>query len=231
MEKPKVFLIGVAHVFRVKESVRDEILSIAPRAVCVELDRARLYALRHPDEISHKGLPIYLRLLARIQRKLGKHYGVQAGEEMLAAVDAAGMVGAKVFLVDDDAYLSLKRMFREMSLKEKLRFISAFIPFPRRKGSIEEEMQRYERDEGAYIEEFAAYFPTAKRILIDERNQHMAERISRIAESYGRVVAVLGDAHLEGIRSLLEDKGISVEAIHLKDMEPNITISVTYRHT
>ena len=47
----------------------------------------------------------------------------------------------------------------------------------------------------------------------------------------GGVVAVLGDAHLEGIESLLDRRGIDVEAIHLKDMQPKVSISVTYRHT
>jgi pheromone shutdown protein TraB len=231
VEKPRIFLIGVAHVFRLRDAVKDEILSIAPRAVCVELDNARLYALRHPEEISYKGLPIYLRLLGRMQRKLGKYYGVQAGEEMLAAIDTAKDIGAEVFLVDDDAYQSLRRMLKEMTFREKLRFISAFIPFPRKRGNLEDEMKKYESDEEAYIEEFARYFPTAKRILIDERNEHMAERIYRIGQRYERAVAVLGDAHLEGIRALLERKGADAQVIHMKDMQQRVRVTISYRHT
>lgn len=228
-ERPVVFLIGVAHVFNMKDIVREEILSIAPRAICVELDNARLYALRHPEQISTKGLPFYLRVLSRIQKRLGESYGVRAGEEMLTAVDSAKDIGARVFLVDDDAYLALRRMFKEMSIREKLRFFSALIPFPWRRGSVEKEMKKYEEDESSYIEEFSRYFPTAKRILIDERNEHMAERIYRVAVGYGRIAAVLGDAHLEGIAEILRKKGCEVQTIHLKDLKDRgVRVEIRY---
>lgn len=233
MERPRIFLIGVAHVMDLRKRIESEIFSIAPRAVCVELDRSRLYALTHPDEISYKGMPFYMRLLASLQRKIGENYGIRAGEEMLAAVEAAKSIGAPLFLVDDDAYVSIKRMFKEMSLKEKLRFISALIPFPslRRKTTLEKEIERYERDRERYMEEFAREFPTAKRILIDERNMHMAERIMELGKRYGRVVAVLGDAHLEGIEKIMVKKGFEVEIKHLKDLGSDLWIEVTYRHT
>ena len=153
---------------------------------------------------------------------------------MLSAMDAAGSLNAPVFLVDDDAYLSLRRMFKEMGLREKLRFLSALIPVPsfRRKTTVEREISRYEENEEAYMEEFARYFPTAKRILIDERNMHMAERIYRIAERYGRVAAVLGDAHLEGIAAILRKRGAEVNVVHMKDYGgPAVRMEIRYRHS
>jgi len=232
VEKPRIFLIGVAHVLNMGERVREEIISIAPRAVCVELDRGRLYALRHPDEISSKGLPIYMRFLARLQRKIGESYGVQAGEEMLQAIKAAEILRIPALLVDDDAYIAVRRMFKEMSIREKLRFIGAFIPWPsRKKVNLDDELKKYEGNKRAYMEEFGRYFPTAKRILIDERNQHMAERIFNAGMKYGRVVAVLGDAHLEGIKELLAKKGAEVEVIHMKDLRRTVLkVNFSYRH-
>ncbi len=232
MENAEIFLIGVAHVLRMKGAVKNEIISLAPRAVCVELDRARFYALTHPEESSYAKLPFYLKMLARLQKRLGENYGVKAGEEMLTAVEAAKELHAPVFFVDDDAYLAVRKMFREMSLREKLRFFSALVPLPslKRKTSLEREIRRYEEDEKTYMEQFSEFFPTAKRILIDERNIHMAERIIAVSERYGRTVAVLGDAHLSGISAILMGRGKDVRSIRMKDLRKseNITISIKY---
>ena len=230
MEKGRVYLLGVAHVFDVKGLIKQQILSIAPSAVCIELDRNRYYALTHPKEVEEakKDLPFIYRRLAKIQDSLGDAYGVQAGEEMLAADEAARMVGAPLLLVDDDISLLFKRMLKEMGLREKLRFFGALFLPSRKRTSVEAEMKRYEEDEVEYIEELGRMFPTIKRLLIDERNLHMAERIGAAAESYGRVVAVLGDAHLEGIAALLGKKGIDVETLHLKDLRGRQEVVISY---
>ncbi len=232
MEHTEIFLIGVAHVLKMREAVKNEIISLAPRAVCVELDRARFYALTHPEEVSYARLPFYLKMLARLQKRLGENYGVKAGEEMLAAIEAARELNAPVFFVDDDANMAVKRMFKEMSLREKMRFFSAFISLPslKKKTSLEKEIRRYEEDESSYIDQFSEFFPTAKRILIDERNRHMAERIVAVSERYGRAVAVLGDAHLGGISAILRNRGKDVRIMRMKDIRrsENITISIKY---
>jgi len=227
MEERKAFLLGVAHVFDVKGAVERSILSIAPRAVCIELDSNRYYALTHPQEVEEakKDLPFLYRRLAKIQESLGDAYGVQAGEEMLAAAGAARMVGAPVLLVDDDVSLLFKRMLKEMDFREKLRFFSALFLPSRKKTSVEKEMKRYQQDESAYIEELSRQFPTIKRLLIDERNEHMAMRIASAAERYGRVVAVLGDAHLNGISEILKKRGLNLEITHLKDMQVHVQVS------
>ena len=230
MEEKRVFLLGVAHVFDVKHAVEGSILSIAPKAVCIELDRNRYYALTHPEEMKEakKDLPFLYRRLAKIQESLGDAYGVQAGEEMLAAAEAARMVGAPLLLVDDDVSLLFKRMLKEMGLREKLRFFSALFLPSGKKTSVDKEMKRYQQDESAYITEMGRQFPTIKRLLIDERNEHMAARIGSAANRYGRVVAVLGDAHLNGIAALLEKKGFSVEPTHLRDMNSGAYVRVSY---
>ena len=230
MEKGRAYLLGVAHVFDVKGLIKQQILSIAPSAVCIELDRNRYYALTHPQEVEEakKDLPFIYRRLAKIQDSLGDAYGVQVGEEMLAAAEAARMIGAPLLLVDDDVSLLFKRMMKEMGWREKLRFFGALFLPSRKKSSVETEMKRYQEDEGAYIEELGRMFPTIKRLLIDERNLHMSERIGAAAESYGRVVAVLGDAHLEGIAKLLREKGTEVELLHLKDLRGHQSVTVRY---
>ncbi len=221
-------------MFDVKGAIKNNILSIAPSAVCIELDRNRYYALTHPKEVEEakNDLPFLYRKLAKMQESLGDAYGVQAGEEMLAAAEAARMLGSPLLLVDDDVGILFKRMMKEMGWREKLRFWRALLLPSRKKTSVEKEMKRYQEDESAYIEELGEMFPTIKRLLIDERNEHMASRIGDAALRYGRVAAVLGDAHLEGIASLLEKRGLSVEKMHLRDMKGtyvNVSYTISYQ--
>ncbi len=55
-----------------------------------------------------------------------------------------------------------------------------------------------------------------KRVVVDERNAHMASRIREMQARYGDVVAVLGDGHVEGLRELLA--GENVQALRLWDL-------------
>ncbi|HVO77440.1 MAG TPA: hypothetical protein VMS79_01075, partial [Methanomassiliicoccales archaeon] len=51
-----ITLLGVGHVFNIKQQVRDVIVGQMPGAVGVELDQARYQALINPQE--PRGMPI-----------------------------------------------------------------------------------------------------------------------------------------------------------------------------
>src|SRR2546429_595534 len=95
---------------------------------------------------------------------------------------------------------------------------------------VEAELQRFYRDEQSFLSEFAAELPTAKRILIDERDVAMARTLREIAESRGDVVAVVGEGHVEGLLHHLA--GVPVEVIHLEQLRslpagPNASVNVS----
>jgi pheromone shutdown protein TraB len=71
-------------------------------------------------------------------------------------------------------------------------------------------------NDAEYIEEFGRRFPSLKKVLIDDRNRHMADGIRKIAEGSMDVVAVIGDGHIEGIRTLIAD--LQVKVIRLKEL-------------
>ena len=58
-------------------------------------------------------------LLAAEQRKLGLDEGQQPGAELLAAVEAAEEYELRVELVDRDIQTTLRRAWKNMSLKKK----------------------------------------------------------------------------------------------------------------
>ncbi len=215
-----IFLIGVGHVFEISEQINSIISGVRPEAVCVELDPARYQALLHKK--SKEEVHLAYRVLAFFQRRIAKRFGGEVGEEMLAAVEAARSVGADVLFIDIEASSMFSRLWDQMPLKEKVMLMmSAVWSLFVSREKMEEEIERFQKNEGEYMGKFSRQFPTLKQILIDDRNETMAYRIETAEEEYGSVVAVVGDGHVEGISRLLEGRELQVTRLkELREMEP-----------
>jgi len=210
-----ITLIGVGHVFVISENIKELIRSRRPEVVCIELDPGRYRALLEKSESTH--VPIQYRLLAYIQKRMASKFGSEVGDEMLAAANAAGEIGAKVALIDMDAGQVFAHLWRRMSFKEKMHlFGGAFLGLFMTKDKVEREMERYESHEEQYIETLSEGFPTVKEVLIDDRNKHMAKQITSIVVDHPSVVVVVGDGHVPGLVEAL--KPLEVETIRLKDL-------------
>lgn len=210
-----ITLVGVGHVFAISDSVKAVIRSRRPEVVCLELDPGRYHSLTHKDEA--RSVPLQYRLLAYFQTRMADKFGTQVGDEMLAAAEAAGEVGARVALIDMDAARVFGQLWRKMSLKEKVSlFGGAFVGLLVSKEKVEEEMNRYEGNEAQYIETLGTGFPTIKEVLIDDRNKHMADALRSLSSQHGSIVAVVGDGHVPGLMEQL--KLLNPEAVRLKDL-------------
>jgi pheromone shutdown protein TraB len=211
----QVTLIGAGHVFRIEEAIAQAVQALRPDLVCVELDAGRLQGLLQRQRTGHVEMAggFVHRRLAAFQEGVAGLYGADAGNEMLAAVQAGQAVGARVALVDDPVEGVLERVLKEMTLREKLRGAGMLVAgrvrswFPGRdaKEQVEAELKRYQDDPDAMMGEIRRQFPTVHRILIAERDQRMAQRIRAGAAGSRHVLAVLGDAHLNGMLPLLAD--------------------------
>ena len=210
-----ITLLGVGHVFNLEASVRDVIRRRAPKVVALELDPVRYSALlarqRGPARASVFGL------FAQFQARIAEEYGVHVGDEMVAAARAAQETGSEIALIDRDSRVTLQRAWQEMPFQERVRLLVAAVSsvFVRRK-RVEAELDRFNNNEDAYLRQFAHEMPTIKRVLIDERDAHMADSLRRLHEAKGEVVAVVGDGHIEGLGRLLE--GLPLEVIRLRDL-------------
>lgn len=185
-----------------------------PDVVALELDEERLRGLlerrsgkRPPAKDVKRHGRIY-RALVKFQESVAESYGTEPGGEMLAAVEGAEQIGARIALIDRNAQNAVREIVKRMPLVEKLRFLwtglVASLP-GRQKGTIDAELQRYHADPEAYLEEMGRQFPTIKRVLIDERNDHMAARLRALQPGAKTVVAVVGDGHVPGLSLLLRD--------------------------
>lgn len=211
-----IHVLGTAHISkRSVEEVQDLIERLRPDTVCVELDPTRYEALT--DERRWQKLDIFTVIrqkkvlflitsmaLSAYQRKMGDALGVRPGAELLAAVQSAEAVGARVILADRDVQATLKRSWRNVSFFDKLKIVSNLLaaPFVVEEITAEKIEELKDRDTiNEMMAEFARLMPGVKRPLIDERDQYL---MSKIREAPGKtIVAVVGAGHVQGMLSHL----------------------------
>jgi len=212
-----IVIVGTAHVSKESvELVKKTIDNENPDAVAVELCQQRYEALvdrRRWDETEiHKVLregKVYLflmqLLMTNFQRKIGDDLGITPGSEMIKAIEDAKARGIGVILVDRDIKVTLRRAFNEMSLIEKSKLASCFISGMSEGGEIDERLIEELKEKDVLtemMEELGKEIPSAKRVLVDERDMYIANKIAKIEGK--KIVAVVGAGHVEGIRNLLK---------------------------
>ena len=210
------------------EAVKSNIEEWNPDIVAVELCKSRHDALTQDRRLDKEGLlkvikegkaPMVLlqSLLAAEQRKLGIDEGQQPGAELLAAVEAAKEFGLEVALIDRDIQTTLRRAWNKMRLKEKFGLLWALMA----EDDSDEELQLEEMlaDKDlltSLMEELREVSPGAGEVLIDERDEYIARKISEV-RSKGKVLAVLGAGHLDGVSKFL-NKGIQSDDERIADL-------------
>lgn len=211
-----IIIVGTAHVS--EKSIAEVTRTIEesrPDVVAVELCESRYRALtgeRDSDELEIKELlsggKFYYFLvqffLAYVQKKVGSELGVKPGAEMLAAIDSARAIGAKVALVDRDIGVTIQRFWTGMGIFEKIRMIFALIPALFGKGGEDIDIASITEEDvvSQLIAEFRKVSPRAANALVDERDIYIAKNLLNLQ---GKVVAVVGAGHREGIMKYLKD--------------------------
>lgn len=134
-----IHLIGTAHVSaRSVEDVRRVIREVKPEVVCVELCQGRYDALTQDNafrnldvfKVIREGKTLYLLAhlaLASYQRKMGQNLGVKPGAELLAAVEEAKAIGARVELIDRSIHTTLKRTWSSLGLWKRSMMMSSLV--------------------------------------------------------------------------------------------------------
>jgi len=214
-KKGEIVIVGTAHVSEKSvQEVTRAIEELHPDVVAVELCNSRYRALTGQEETGElqikeilSGGKLYLLLvqwfLAYVQKKIGSDLGVKPGSEMIAAIEVAERTGARVALVDRDIGVTIQRFWSAMSFWEKAKLVGSMIPAAFGKGEeIDIEKVTEEDVVSAIIEEFREVSPGAAQVLIDERDAYIARNLIRL-EREGRVVAVVGAGHREGITKYL----------------------------
>lgn len=187
-----------------------------PDAVAVELCPARYQALTQqvedkkisPEDILKGSKPYYILvhwMLAYVQKKIGDNLGVDPGAEMLQAIKKAESIDARIVLVDRDIKITLQRFWHAMSFREKIKmFWALLVSVIGFKGDeIDIDTVTNEDVVTQLISELRKFAPSAARVFVDERDAYIAANLLKAGKS-GRVVAVVGAGHREGIKRYFE---------------------------
>jgi len=221
-----IILIGTAHISEESvNEVRQAIETHKPDIVAVELCQRRYDTITKKDKWENTPVTALIKsnnsyfmlaqtFLSSIQRKLGEEYGVEPGSEMIAAMQEAEKHNIKVALVDRDITVTLKRAWRKMGVREKFRVVWEFLKAML--GYDEEELKELDLKElmkqdviSQMMEEFSKIAPSAATVLIHERDQYIAQKIFDESKK-GKVVAVVGAGHINGIKQYLAKQELNV---------------------
>jgi pheromone shutdown protein TraB len=216
-QQPHVLVLGTAHVVPITNAVQHHIFEFDPDSVALELDAQRLRGLMTDPE-NRESAGFGYGLIQKFQQRVADDMGGEVGEEMLAAREAGMLLDVPVALVDKPARQTLQRLLDEMSWGERLKMAWSLLRSWLPGANVEEELQRALDGDPQLVQEVAEKFPTIKRVLIDERDEHMAERVEQLVEDYPRVVLVVGDAHVPGIVEILGGAGIETDTVRVKEL-------------
>jgi len=224
-----VLLIGAAHVVDLEPALRRLLDGRPLDAVALELDDERASHLLAPTptpSTRNADAPVFLRLWGHLQRRLGEQMGGGlAGAEMRAGADIARERKLPILLIDDPIRETLARLLRALSFRERISLVVGSLVglvLPAR--VVERQLEKYNESPAPFLEEVRRAYPSVSRVLLDDRNEHMADRLVQARrQGMGRVAAIVGDAHVPGLADALRRRGVPVESVPLGSLVAGAT--------
>ena len=206
--------------------VKQVIAREKPDCVCVELDDKRYKALSGRKRWESLDLKEIIRkkqlstllvnlILSSYQKKLGMQLGVMPGSELLEATREADKHAIPVSLCDRDVRVTLRRAWHQTSFLKKGYLLATLLVSLFDKTEItEEKLEQLKKKDvlSELMSELGEAMPELKKVLIDERDIYLAEKIKMSAGR--KLVAVVGAGHVEGIKKRIrEDHSSAMPAI------------------
>jgi len=221
-------IVGTAHISRQSaDLVREIIEKENPDVVCVELDEKRLAALSEKNRWENLDLKSIIKqkqlstliinlVLSSYQKKLGEKLGVTPGTELLEAVNTANEKNIPIELCDREVRITLRRAWHSMGVWQKMKLIAGGFGGIFEKQDLTEEKLAELRSKDVLSEmmdELGKAMPVLKKVIIDERDQYLAEKMKR--SNGQKIVSVVGAGHAQGIVKALN----SNQQVDLKEIE------------
>jgi len=225
-----IALLGTAHVSKKsKEEVEKAIKEFKPDVVAVELDERRYEILTGENQWKETQISEIIRegrsgmflaglVLSNYQRRIGEKLGIKPGEEMLEAIKQAEKRKIKTVLIDRDLQVTFRRALERMGIIERMKVLSGVLLGFFDEEELTEEFVENLKEEDMLeqaIKEVAKVVPSVKEVLIDERDEYMAEELREIEGK--RILAVVGAGHVKGMKKFLE-KNIHMDVKWLEEV-------------
>ncbi len=211
-DEKTILLVGTAHISRQSADLVEQVIQQEkPDTVCIELDEKRYEALSKRQRWENLDLKEIIKkkqlatllvnlILSSYQKKLGGKLGVMPGTELLTAANIAKENNCAIDLCDRDVRVTMRRAWHSTSFFKKSYLVASLLASLFDKTELDEEKLAELRKKdllSELLEEIGETLPSAKKVLIDERDVYMAERIK--AAPGKRLVAVVGAGHMPGI--------------------------------
>lgn len=215
IEYKNVTLIGTSHISPESiQEVKETIKKVCPQIITLELDKGRFDGLMNKSTKGLFSLVAFKRLGVRgvlfsmigawLEQKLGKMVGTKPGNEMKIAVIEGAKIKAKIVLIDQEIGITIKRLFKNLTFKEKFRFVIDIIKGALGFGEkVTINLKSVPGDEliEKLILSVRERYPSVYKTLIEERNVFMAKRLHNLMIRFpnDKIVSVVGAGHLKGI--------------------------------
>lgn len=222
-----IILLGTSHVAKKSvKDIKDAIKKYEPEVVGIELDINRLKSLLSENRdkerkrkmfdfklIKEYGITGYLfaMIAGGVQSKIGKSLGIEPGADMKAAYETARENSIATSLIDLNIKVTLRKM-SNLSMLRKLKmfsnlFIKSFKKEYRNKINFDLEGVPDEKTILEMMKILEKETPDLYKILIEDRNKHMSDRLLKLAENHeGNILAVVGAGHVSGMEEIIKKK-------------------------
>jgi len=234
LNNSEITLIGTAHVSQLSvEMVEEKIATGDYDCVAVELCAPRLENITNRAwwknldiyQVFRKkkaGLLLINLALTAYQKRLAERIGVEAGKEMMRAVELANAKDLRLEVIDRNISTTLHRLVTEVSFWQKMKIVGGLIAgvFVGEEIS-EEQIEDLKRGDmlHAVVSEFGEELPEIKRVLIDERDEYMVGRLAEVSASHDapkKILALVGAGHLMGMMASIDSPP---DAAHLQELD------------
>ena len=219
-----ITILGTSHI--AKESINEikkAILEDKPDIVAVELDIQRATALlqkiknkvnlRIITQIGVQGY-VFVKIGQYLQQKLGKMAGVAPGSEMKTAIELAHKQKLEVALIDQPIQITLKKLSKSFTWKEKFRLFFEIIKgiFQPKKQIKELGLENFDLSKVPKNEviikmmrQLKKKYPSLYKTLVEDRNKYMIKNLIKLMRKHPdkKILAVVGAGHKEGMEKLL----------------------------
>lgn len=240
--KPVIHIVPTSHASNKSSTLVElAINSINPDIVAVELDSKRYQKLQQKmntdtpsntsvyqlfRKLSFKEFVIF-GLFSAIQKIVRDRLDISLlNIDMVTAMNTAEEQQIPTLLVDRDIHTTITRAVGVLSLRDILK-MCLFLIFAlvvltyRSKDKLKEDVEPEDGESG--IEELEKRFPEFKKVLIDERDEIISQKVSSQLSQINNtdktieLVLVIGAGHLSGVKERLEKSGFNVNIVKEKD--------------
>ncbi|MAG47139.1 hypothetical protein CL617_00915 [archaeon] len=218
MTLKNITIIGTSHIsIESIQEVETEILTKKPDIVALELDKKRFVSLIGPkrkiklSDIRVLGVKGFLFNLigSYIEKKLGQLVGVSPGSEMKKAIQLAHEHKIKVALVDQEISVTLKRLSKAITWKEKFTFVKEIIKgfFVKDKLVKKIDLRKVPSEKiiNEMMKRVKKSYPSIHKVLIEERNHIITNKLKNLQELHPdkKILVIIGAGHKNEVIKLL----------------------------